>query len=127
MGVRPAPLLSRPRTRGECAGVPRPCQFRSCRFHLRHVGDHEHGNQHRAGPITTDSCALDVADRGAVTLQEVGDALSITRERVRQLENKALAKFRRAALRLGCLDEMDEWLEHVVATHWHSGLGDLID
>lgn len=40
----------------------------------------------------TDSCALDVADRDGVTLEDAGNIMNITRERVRQLEVKALAK-----------------------------------
>ena len=38
------------------------------------------------------SCALDIADRGGATLEQVGDALGIVRERVRQIETVALAK-----------------------------------
>jgi hypothetical protein len=41
-----------------------------------------------------ESCALDVIDRecGPVTLQSVGDVMSLTRERVRQIEAVAMAK-----------------------------------
>lgn len=38
------------------------------------------------------SCALDLADGGAVTLHTVGRMLNLTRERARQLEERALAK-----------------------------------
>jgi len=38
------------------------------------------------------SCALDVADAGAVTLEDVGSILNLTRERIRQLELKALGR-----------------------------------
>jgi len=37
------------------------------------------------------SCALDVADRGGATLEEVGALINVTRERVRQIEVMALA------------------------------------
>jgi len=40
----------------------------------------------------TESCALDVADRGGTTLEDVGAIMNLTRERIRQVEVKALAK-----------------------------------
>lgn len=39
-----------------------------------------------------ESCALDVADRGGATLGEIGVAIGVTQERVRQIEGKALRK-----------------------------------
>jgi len=39
-----------------------------------------------------DSCALDVADRGGTTLEEAGAMMNLTRERIRQVEVKALVK-----------------------------------
>lgn len=66
-----------PRTRGECADVPRPCPHRACRYH----------NEAMTPEL---SCALDVADSGGVPLEVVSEAMNITRERVRQIEAKAL-------------------------------------
>jgi hypothetical protein len=91
--------FSRPATRGECAGLPRPCPYVGCRHHLYlDVG--------KAGGVklstTLDpsampaSCSLDMADRGESTLEEIGELLGVTRERVRQIEARAQAK----ALRL---------------------------
>lgn len=37
-----------------------------------------------------ETCALDVADRGGVTLRGVGAIMNLTRERIRQVELKAL-------------------------------------
>lgn len=90
--------VARPRTRGECQGGPRPCPWVGCRYHLFL----EMVNQGRAvrlprgldvEPETLQpSCALDVADDGPVTLEEVAEFLGVTRERVRQVEDIALKK-----------------------------------
>ena len=34
-----------------------------------------------------ETCALDVAERGGLTLEEVGELLNLTRERIRQMES----------------------------------------
>jgi DNA-directed RNA polymerase sigma subunit (sigma70/sigma32) len=39
-----------------------------------------------------ETCALDAADRGGMTLEEVGAILNLTRERIRQIQRLALAK-----------------------------------
>jgi hypothetical protein len=39
-----------------------------------------------------ETCALDVADRGGATLEEVGAIMNLTRERIRQVEVKGLSK-----------------------------------
>jgi hypothetical protein len=43
------------------------------------------------------SCALDVADKGGIPLEDVGEVMNLTRERVRQIETKGLAKLRELA------------------------------
>lgn len=87
----------RPKTRGECAEGPRPCPHVSCRHHLYlDVSP-------RTGAIKLNfpdlevwdlpiSCALDVAEAGATTLEDVGGILNLTRERIRQLELSALSR-----------------------------------
>lgn len=81
----------RPRTRGECEGGERPCPWVSCRYHLAIDVDERSGSiKHNFPDLDLDempeSCALDVADRGVAQLEQVGEILNITRERVRQLE-----------------------------------------
>jgi hypothetical protein len=41
-----------------------------------------------------DTCALDVAERGGSTLDEVGEVTNLTRERIRQLEARGLVKLK---------------------------------
>lgn len=40
------------------------------------------------------SCALDVAHTGGITLEEVGEILNLTRERIRQVEVRGLLKLK---------------------------------
>jgi DNA-directed RNA polymerase sigma subunit (sigma70/sigma32) len=42
----------------------------------------------------TRDCALAVANEGAHTLEEIAEILGVTRERVRQIEEAAIAKLR---------------------------------
>jgi DNA-directed RNA polymerase sigma subunit (sigma70/sigma32) len=39
-----------------------------------------------------ETCALDIAERGGITLEEVGEIMNLTRERIRQLEMSGLTK-----------------------------------
>lgn len=87
----------RPRTRGDCTLVPRPCPFVSCCYHLYLDVSQKTGSIKLNFPDLEvwemphpASCALDVADRGGATLEEVGEVLNVTRERIRQLEVSAL-------------------------------------
>lgn len=86
----------RPKTRGDCDQVQRPCPFVSCRFHL-YLDTTRAGNVKLNFPDLEpdelrESCCLDVADRGGETLEEVGALLNITRERLRQVEVMALER-----------------------------------
>jgi hypothetical protein len=84
-GVRFLPL-----TRQECVNGLRPCPFVTCRYHL-YLDVTEKGSLKLNYPDRepweiSESCALDVADAGDHTLEEVGVLLQLTRERVRQIE-----------------------------------------
>jgi hypothetical protein len=85
----------RPRTRGDCASGERPCPWISCRQHLA-VNVTPKGNvrideRWEAGTMP-ETCALDVAERGEHTLEEIGNIVGFTRERVRQVQEIALRK-----------------------------------
>ena len=45
----------------------------------------------------SESCCLDISDHGGATLEDVGEFAAITRERVRQIEARALATLQRRA------------------------------
>jgi hypothetical protein len=87
----------KPRTRAECVDGPRPCPYVSCQHHLFLDVSARTGAIKLNFPDLevwdmTESCALDVADRGGTTLEDVGAIMNLTRERIRQVEVKALAK-----------------------------------
>jgi len=99
-------LLSyrKPRTRGECMNRKRPCLFVSCKHHLYLDVNPETGSIKFNFPDREvweleETCALDVADRGGVTLEEVGAILNLTRERIRQVEVKGLSKLKHQSRR----------------------------
>ena len=77
--------------------MERPCPFVACKYHL-YIDVHPvRGSIKINFPDVevwemTDTCALDIADRGGITLEEVGQIMNLTRERVRQLETQGLAK-----------------------------------
>jgi len=87
----------KPRMREECENGPRPCPFVSCKHHLFIDVSARTGAIKLNFPDLEvwdlgESCALDVADRGGTTLEDVGAIMNLTRERIRQVEVKALAK-----------------------------------
>jgi Sigma-70, region 4 len=98
----PESEMQRPKSRGDCLHgehSERPCPYVSCKHHLfLDVND-------RTGSIKLnfpelevwdlpETCALDIADRGGITLEEVGEIMNLTRERIRQLETRGLAKLK---------------------------------
>ena len=84
-------LPERPKTRGDCVGGFRPCPWVGCRYHLM-LDVRKHGaiKLHAQSPDELpNSCALDIADQGGASLEEVGRQTGQTRERIRQIEKKA--------------------------------------
>jgi len=105
-------LYDRPKTRGDClpggVNAQRPCPFVSCAHHL-------YLDVLRKGAIKLNfpdvdpeslekmpsTCALDVADERGATMERVGKTVNMTRERVRQIEEKAKPKMLAAAQAVG--------------------------
>jgi hypothetical protein len=102
-------LHDRPRCRADCERVERPCPWVGCKWNL-------YLDVNWAGTIKLNfpdidpdemdpraSCVLDIADQGGVALEKVGEAMNLTRERIRQIEKLAVKKFWRAAKVAGLL------------------------
>jgi len=90
---------NRPHARAQCATGPRPCMFISCKHHLYLDVNPGTGSIKLNFPDKEvwemgETCALDVADRGGITLEEVGAIMNLTRERIRQVETRGLLKLR---------------------------------
>jgi hypothetical protein len=98
----------RPATRADC-GEQRPCPYVGCKYNL-YLDVTPNGNLKVNFPDLAPedmkvSCVLDVADVGGVTLEDTGERLNMTRERVRQIEEmgkKTLnARLRTKGIRAG--------------------------
>lgn len=94
--------IVRPKTRAECREEARPCPWAACRFHLYLDVNPETGSikinfPDRELEDLEDTCSLDVAERGGITLEEVGIIMNLTRERVRQVEVRGLIKLKMAS------------------------------
>jgi hypothetical protein len=103
----------KPRMRVECLEGPRPCPFVSCKYHLYIDVSPRTGAIKLNFPDLEvwemgESCALDVADRGGTTLEDVGAIMNLTRERIRQVEVKALAKLEALKDMMALRDYVDE-------------------
>jgi hypothetical protein len=91
--------LDRPQTRAACGSEPRPCPWVACKHHLYLDVNPETGsikiNYPDREPWELEhSCALDIADTGSKTLDEIGEITNLTRERIRQVEARGLIKLR---------------------------------
>lgn len=89
----------RPATRAECSQEARPCPWVACKHHLYLDVNPETGSIKLNFPDLEpwdlqQTCALDVAERAGITLDEVGEVMNITRERVRQVEIEGLARLK---------------------------------
>jgi len=106
---------NRPRTRADCEHGIRPCPYALC-VHNLYLDVSKTGaiiyNFPRLEPeeMPADkSCVLDLAALGGLTLEEVAELTNLTRERVRQIEKRALHQHARPlALKMGLGDGVDE-------------------
>lgn len=94
----PAQSHSRPTTRDECRQGPRPCPFVGCRHHL-YLEVKPNGALTVTWPHLEpweipESCSLDVAERDSHTLDEIGELLNLSWERIRRIETQSLAHLR---------------------------------
>jgi hypothetical protein len=91
--------IPRPTSRGECREEVRPCPWVACKHHLYLDINPETGSIKINFPDLEPwelkhTCALDVAERGGITLEEVGEIMNLTRERIRQVEVRGLLKLK---------------------------------
>jgi hypothetical protein len=91
--------IPRPTSRAECKEEMRPCPWVACKHHLYLDINPETGSIKINFPELepwemTHTCALDVAERGGITLEEVGEIMNLTRERIRQVEVRGLLKLK---------------------------------
>ncbi|MCA9674868.1 MAG: hypothetical protein H6709_23035 [Kofleriaceae bacterium] len=94
--------VPRPQSRAECRGEPGPCPWVACKHHLYLDVNPETGSIKINFPDLEpwdlhETCALDVAERGGITLEEVGEIMNLTRERIRQVEVRGLIKLKMAS------------------------------
>lgn len=95
----------RPRTRAECRNASRPCPWISCRYHLfeevaprilkvkvDELGDVS--NKRLIGVLLRMeyTCVLDWAEKGPNTLEQIGKMFGVTRERIRQIQDRGLKR-----------------------------------
>lgn len=105
----------RPTTRADCAEVERPCPYVGCRFHLYlDVVPKTGAIKFNRPDIPVDelermpaTCALDVAEAGGHKLEDVGALLNVTRERIRQVQDRILAKLERHPVLRRLLEAME--------------------
>lgn len=98
-------LDQRPRARADCVDGPRPCPWVGCKHHLYLDVSAETGSIKLNFPDLEPwelehSCSLDVAAQDGVTLEETGRTMNVTRERIRQLEERGLRILARFAGRI---------------------------
>jgi Sigma-70, region 4 len=82
-----------------------PCPVEWCRFHVYSGGMRDDA----VGKIVPDSdtCVLRMACGSPHTLEEVGQAFGVTRERIRQIELAALSRVGAGLVRIGAISQAE--------------------
>lgn len=88
----------RPTKRSQCVDGPRPCPWVSCRYNLyldvRGDGILRFNFPGKEPHEVFQSCALDLAEDGLRTLEQVALLMGMSKERARQIEEVAFAKLK---------------------------------
>lgn len=81
-------------TGGACRKLPGQCTYTVCRFNLTFERRDNRGAKPAKMhlPVVREACVLDAAELGGMTFEEIASRLSLTHERVRQIELGALTK-----------------------------------
>lgn len=90
-------------SKGRCLKCSEPCKDLTCRHHL-YAGLKPW--QIEAAVPCVSTCTIKLGDLGGMTLDDVGRYLGVTRERIRQIEGKALTKLSDALTRQGFSAEL---------------------
>lgn len=107
-------MVSQPKVRSECPPPSEPCPHVTCRYHLWTTRAYRDGaivaiRESETWGDTDHTCALHEADAGWQTAERVAATMHISRQRVNQIEAKALRKMRVA-------------IEQAIGNHTDSGL-----
>lgn len=95
------PAIATPFTRAVCREWQFACNLTGCRYNLRHADQRRDAGGRPGTPVPLSTvvrfggCALNAADAGARTLDEVGELLGVTSKAVQQIEERALRKLLR--------------------------------
>ena len=91
------PKPKRPQRRSDCAGGLRPCPWATCSWHAAQVRSECKGSRLPMGQVPdvaewAQTCTLDVIEQDGATLEDVGEVVGVTRERIRQIERATMAQ-----------------------------------
>ncbi len=104
----------RPRLRSQCVDGPRPCPWVSCRYNLfldiRSDGILRFNFPEKEPHEVFQSCALDLAEDGLRTLEQVALLMGMSKERARQIEEVAFSKIEDAIKQQYRYAELDDLL-----------------